>query len=295
MSKKEFFEKKFNIPRVFIYGALGVLFVLGTGLFWRVLSLRNETVQVIFLDVGQGDAILVQKGEKQILLDGGKDGKLILEKLGSHMPFWDRTIEAVIATHPDQDHIAGLLDVLDSYRVQAVLSSAAKSDSRTFASFEKALSAEQAKLLKQQDEARFVLAEDVFLETFGPVATQGADSNAQSVAARLVVRDTKFLLLGDLPAKEEDSLAQNVQIKADVLKVSHHGSKYSTSASFLETVGARDAVISVGARNSYGHPDADVLSRLKEQGMRILRTDEKGDVLYECTALPKECSVKTQK
>lgn len=295
MSKRDYFEKDDLVLRKLSWLLAFTFLLFGAALWGRLIFLRSSVLEVVFLDVGQGDAILIQKGGTQILLDGGRDGKVLLEKLGAYIPFWDRTIEAMIATHPDQDHIAGLIDVFESYEVEAVLASEAKSDSRTFEAFTKALEAEKSKVLGNEQAPRFVLGSGCFLEVFPSSQEGDGDSNSQSVAVRLVAGQEIFLMLGDLPAKQEDSLVKREDVKADVLKVSHHGSKYSTSELFLEQIRARDAVISVGARNSYGHPDAEILSRLKKRGMRVLRTDERGDVIYKCAPFGKGCSVKTQK
>ncbi len=256
----------------------------------------SKELKIVFIDVGQGDSILISQGNKQILIDGGKDGKLLLEKLGRHIPFWDRKIEAVIETHPDADHIGGLIEIFRTYEISAVMKTNARSESQTFKALEEAVSVEGSQIVEAQVGQKIILSEDAQMEIIFPfekINESSKDTNAGSVVARLVYGENSFLLTGDLPGEQEkEILARGINITSDVLKVSHHGSKYSSSEDFLKEVGPRDAIVSVGKSNSYGHPNQEALQRIAKQGTKIFRTDELGDIVYECQEPNVECQKK---
>lgn len=271
-----------------IYGS--ILFLLALSLILGSIisySQKRQDLQVVFLDVGQGDSILISQGSYQVLVDGGRDGKLLLNKLGKYIPFWDRKIEAVVETHPDQDHIAGLIDVLKSYDVSMIVKTDYPSDSQTF----KALGEESSKEKAQDIEARMgteiKFPEGAVLKIIYPFSEVGNmgknQSNESSVIAKLEYGENRFLLTGDLPKEEEKKIIDSgADIGSVVIKISHHGSKYSNSSEFLEKVNPKEAVISVGKDNAYGHPNQEVINLLAEKNILILRTDERGDIVYEC-------------
>jgi competence protein ComEC len=265
----------------------GILSITLIFFFWQ--DKKQDTFEVVFLNVGQGDAILIQDGEKQVLIDGGRDGLELLSRLGRYVPFWDRTIEVVIATHPDSDHIGGLPSLLRNYQVESVMTNGQTSDTETSRLFE-ALASEKAKTrLTVADGAEIIFADGITLRFLYPLLPIPSDSpietNEGSLVARLDYLDTSFLFTGDL-AKEEYAI-QNIQ-PVDVLKVAHHGSRYSTSDTFLDLLKPKEAVVSVG-ENSYGHPHPDVLMNLKERGIRTYRTDEEGDIFYHCSKETRQC------
>jgi beta-lactamase superfamily II metal-dependent hydrolase len=262
---------------------------------------RKNNLEVVFLNVGQGDAILISEGSNQILIDGGRDGKLLLEKLGKHVPFWDRDIEIIVATHPDQDHIGGLIDVLKSYRVYSVLKTNAQSDSETYKKLEEKIIAENAQKVEAKKNVTVKLSDGTTAEVLFPLNSlpEAVDevSNDNSAVIKLTYGENKFIFTGDLPSTQEeylirDSLASGNSLNSQVLKVSHHGSKYATSDEFLEAVKPAEAVISVG-KNSYGHPNQEVLNRLLQHGIKIIRTDEMGDVVYKCAGLENKCKLQS--
>jgi competence protein ComEC len=250
-------------------------------------SRQSQKLRVIFFNVGQGDAILVSQGQNQMLIDGGKDGKIILEKLGKYVPFWDRTIEMVVATHPDADHIGGLVDVARSYNLGTVMETKSASDSQTYKAWEDQLASKKIQKIEAVKNVTIKFpngAEADVLYPFSSVGeNSGADSNSNSVVIKLNSEGEKFLFTGDLPAEKEMELVNNeIDIDADILKVSHHGSKYATSEEFLKAVSPQEAVISVGKNNSYGHPAPEITQKLLKRGVKIYRTDEMGDIEYSC-------------
>lgn len=267
---------------------------LGTvtlSLWLGLLRFNDGLVRVVFLSVGQGDAILIQSGRQQILIDGGRDGRTLLGALGQELPFYDRTIEVVIATHPDADHIGGLSTLLDRYRVGQLIETGALASNDTV----------DAKLLLRAIErtrtphtllGRFgtsiELAQGGLLTILFPTTLPlplDTETNNGSIVARFDFGETSFLLTGDLP--HEETVLPDIE-PVDVLKAAHHGSRYSTSDAWLDLVRPREAILSVG-KNSYGHPAPEVMERLKGRGIATYRTDELGSIGYRCFIEEKQC------
>jgi len=286
--------------RKLIYPILILLLILAAIIFSIVFFVRKDYLNIYFLNVGQGDSILVSQGSNQLLIDGGKDGKLLLQKLGKYIPFWDRKIEIVVSTHPDQDHIGGLIDVFRAYNIGTVIKTNAKSDSQVFKKLEEEIAAENAQAVEAKKDvsikfANGAIADILFPKNSIPEAIDDA-SNDNSVVIKLTYGENSFLLTGDLPDAQEtnlirDALAKN-SLNSQILKVSHHGSKYASSDEFLAAVKPADAIISVG-KNSYGHPNQETLDRLIKKGIKIFRTDEIGDIIYQCQNLNDKCQMQS--
>lgn len=264
--------------------------ILGIGLIlvlWQ--EKKQDTFEVVFLDVGQGDAILIQDGETQVLIDGGREGLQLLARLGRHVPFWDRKIEVVVATHPDSDHIGGLPTLFRNYQVETLLTNGQKGDTEVSKIFEELAQAKVAHRQEIAEGGEIILPSTATLRFLYPLTPLPADSpietNEGSLVARLDFFETSFLFTGDLPNEE---LALSHIEPVDVLKVAHHGSRFSSSAAFLDAVRPSEAVVSVG-QNTYGHPHPTVMSRLEERGVRVWRTDEAGDIVYECDKEAQKC------
>ena len=223
-------------------------------------------LEVVFFDVGQGDAIFIETPFKhQILIDGGPDRERIIEKLAEEMPFWDRTIDLIVLTHLEEDHVTGLLQVLKEYEVKNVLWNGLGEN-------------EEWKGLLEQEGAAILQGyrlsvSDISFEVLNPLLGESENTNDSSVVLKMMYESNSFLFTGDISSKREDEVAADV----DVLKVAHHGSKYSTSAEFLEKTTPKVAVIQVG-KNSYGHPAEEVLTRMNNSGIKILRNDIDGSV-----------------
>lgn len=246
------------------------------------------------MDVGQGDAILIEQGSTQILIDGGPSGQKIMEKLGGHVPFWDRNIEILIATHPDQDHLSGLIDVMGKYKVSEIIDNGTASDSQVYKKFKETIQNRNITEIDGRAGRRIKLQDGAELEIFNLEDAQGGDvsrdTNSGSLIARLSYGKDNFLFTGDLPSEKEPALIRHFAlVDSRILKVAHHGSKYSTSVEFLEAVNPEVAVISVGKNNRYGHPAQEVLDRLNERKIKILRTDEIGDIEYYCQNTEEKC------
>lgn len=245
---------------------------------------RDVTIDV--LDIGQGDAILVQDGFSQMLIDGGPDGT-VLGQLGDAMPFFDRTIEVIALTHPHADHYAGMITVMARYRVKTILLASRHGEGREYALFDAALAAEGAAVFEVGAGDEFSLGERVRLLVLWPPARGVArtkaladdDRNASSVVLRMTAPGGTALLTGDAtPEVERALIASGADVQADFLKVAHHGSRYSSIQSFVERVRPRYAAISVGEGNSYGHPAWMIIRRLESLGTQVFRTDREGRV-----------------
>lgn len=248
-----------------------------------MLSIREfAPLRIIFLDIGQGDAILITEGDTQVLIDGGAEGRQLLGQLGRFIPFWDHRIEAVIATHPDADHIGGLASVIRRYRVEYFFSNGAESESSALVDLRRSL--EQSSETEQAvlgTGSRFIFPGGAELSVLFPVSGSAAaidETNEASIVARLEYGRSSFLFTGDLP--HEETVLPDIE-PTQVLKVAHHGSKYSTSDAWLDRVKPESAVISVG-KNRYGHPSDEVLHRLRAAGAEVFRTDEIGNIVYSC-------------
>lgn len=272
---------KNKIHYIFITAAL-VLFLY---FFFQIYVDTAERLQVVFLDVGQGDSILIQKGTHQILIDGGPSGKTELSKLGEYLPYFDREIEVIILTHPDRDHLAGLVEVARNYKIGKVLSTGAEKDSAAFEEWKELLDYNRIETLEviRGDEVNFGDSRLKIIFPENPVGSGSGDANNESVVARFDFGESSFLFTGDIESPAEQRiLASGENIDVDFLKIAHHGSRFSSSDAFLDAASPEEAIISVGAKNSYGHPTDAVLNALETRGVNILRTDKNGDIEYIC-------------
>ncbi len=258
------------------------------GMFW--LTLPKTKPVVIVCDVGQGDAILVTYKNIQILFDVGPDNKKVLNCLENHLPFWDKTIEAVILSHGDSDHIGGLNDLMKVYKVKNFFSNGYLDKDIEQKIYSRKLS--------QNDIVSLSLFNfEVVWPEEKPI--EEVDDNENSVAGILRVKEGtrlfggqvwSMLLTGDMEKEAEQKLVWRDVLRqgygtlgygVDVLKVSHHGSESATSEELLQVIKPKTAVISVGKNNKFGHPREEVLERLKKSGAEILRTDVNGEITVE--------------
>jgi len=256
-------------------------------LIWvAVASLPDGKLHVVFFDVGEGDAIFIETPRgQQILIDGGPSPTTLISALGHRMPFWDRSIDLVILTHADDDHIAGLIPVLERYRVGQVLDSGYEHDNPTYERWLELISEKEIPSHLARAGMRIGTGDGVELMVLHPgpelMKYTEADANNNSVVARLGIGQVSFLLPGDIEEVAEAMLlASGQELASTVLKVPHHGGNISSSAAFLKAVNPELVAISVGADNRFGHPSPQVVERLEELvgGERILRTDERGTI-----------------
>ena len=243
-------------------------------------------MKVIFLDVGQGDAIFIQSPTgNQILVDSGNRVN-ILAKLGEVMPFFDRSLDAVLATHPDSDHIGGFPDVLKFYKVGEYFQNGAIYDTATAKEVINNIGVRKIENITLCRGMVVDIGGGAYMEILWPLICnsdkKSSDTNTDSIVAKLVYGGNSILLTGDAPQKTEKALISidPLSLKSDILKVGHHGSKNSSSEDFLRAVSSTDAVISVGLKNSYGHPSIEVVDQLKSIGEKISETSLLGNVLF---------------
>ncbi len=268
--------KRSQIKFEFIFIGLVCFFTIGLFVF-KTLPTHGE-FRVWFFDVGQGDATLLisPKGER-LLIDGGPD-QSVLSKLGTILPPWDRRIDAVLLTHPDADHMLGLISVLEFYDVQQVYVSGEEAQNAFFKAWSKRLQEEQATVIKLKQGEEFKFG-GLDVHVLWPRADREDFSrNNQSIVLDVHYGDTSILLTGDLEEEGETELLAIVK-PIDVLKAGHHGSLSSSSYAFVQKTKSDFSIISAGLDNRYGHPHPTVLERLKDVGSRIFRTDLDGDIL----------------
>ncbi len=242
-----------------------------------------ELLCVVFLDVGQGDAIFIESPAGiQLLIDTGRD-QSVLRGLGDVMDFGDREIDHLLLTHPDADHVGGAVDILERFLVSQVIRTENESDTALWEATERQIEAEGAKVTMARRGQVFDLGGGVKLEILFPdIDPTEMESNTASIVARLIYGDTAFMLTGDSPKAIEEYLVlvEGEHLKSDVLKAGHHGSRTSTAELFLAEVDPKYAVISAGADNSYGHPHVEVTDALFNYGVETYSTADSGNVVF---------------
>ena len=274
--------------------ALTIILAIIAVIWFLVLSDKNNrTLEIISFDIGQGDAILIKTPENQtMLIDGGPNNK-VLQKLGQYLPALTKRIDIVLLTHPHADHVTGLVEVLKRYDIGTVILSGADLKTDVYSEFLKTIKeknipvviAEAGEAIHFSDNLEFdILSPEraknlVFNKKSEGFSSGGNDVNDTSVVGKLMFKNFSILLTGDATSKIENRLLiYGENLKSDILKVGHHGSKYSSSLLFLKFVSPKAAMIEVGAKNRYGHPSPAALSRLQIVNASIFRTDLNGDI-----------------
>lgn len=271
---------KKNIKLYLLFGLL----ILNIFIWSVIFGEESEILRVAFLDVGQGDAVFIQAPNgNQVLIDSGVNKK-VLRELGKVMPFYDRSIDMLIATHPDKDHIGGFPDILKRYKVDFLLHSGRESESAIYGEVVQLTGLAGVRTVEARRGMVVVLDDDVHLNILFPDReVPELESNTASVIAQLVYGETEFMLTGDSPKAIENYLVMldGESLESDVLKVGHHGSKTSSANAFIGFVQPKYSVISAGKDNKYGHPHEEVLETLGQFGSAILSTQDKGLIVFE--------------
>lgn len=266
---------QFRNKRIVI--VVGVLCIVNIVIAYGIWSIRpRANPEIYFFDVGQGDSqMIVLPGDVRILIDGGAPGKL-LRPVSRVMPFFSRRIDIVMFTHPQMDHFGGLIDIVKRYDVGVILWTGKEASSPAFQDFRRIIDTKKIPMVVI-DEGDVVRYKDSAIFILGPdeKAFVNKEVNESSIVAMLSVNGTRALFTGDIGIKTEQEISSRYDIRADILKVAHHGSKHSSSAEFLSAVSPRFAFIGVG-KNSYGHPTREAMSRIESVGARIFRTDLNG-------------------
>lgn len=242
-------------------------------------SKPEGTLEVHYIDVGQGDATLIKCGSHAMLIDGGNNNKgttvqLYLKKQGVE------SLDYVIGTHPDADHIGGLDVIVYKYNCEKVIMPDYEKDTKTYQELVDVIHDKNMKITYPVVGEQYALGEAKFTIIAPNSNSYGGNANDYSVAILLEYGKNRFLFTGDAEeASEAEMLSNGIELSADVYKVAHHGSRSASTQEFLNAVHPKYAVISCGEGNSYGHPHAEVLNRLRSMGVEVFRTDEQGSII----------------
>lgn len=259
--------------------------LVGIALLASILDFgsKEKLLTVAFLDVGQGDAIFIETPNGvQVLIDGGPD-RSVLAGLSELMSWRDRKIDILIATHPDKDHIAGLLPVFDAYEVEHFITAGSLAETDVFSGLYEKVIAEDASVALVRRGSEVILEENIVMEVLWPEQVFDiTDRNINSLVLKLTYGDTSFLLTGDAGIEQEAYLVSEYgsSLKSDVLKLGHHGADTSSSEVFLQTVSPEVAVASFGVGNFYGHPSPEVMERAWNLGIEVFST-EQGSLVFQ--------------
>lgn len=304
-----------NKVKLIIFGcSVLASMIVGVVFYYVYIQDRANTFWIAFLNIGQGDSALIHfsDGDK-MLVDCGPD-RTVLSELGGQLPFWDRTIDTLLVTHPDRDHYGGCIDVLTHYNIKKIVTNGrSKPYDPEWVEFDRLVKAEKAEVVALTSPMVWNVNGDT-LEFLSPdpsfeLDVRADDSNNYSIVFQLIhkvvpqvvrsrphfalraSRDKSvetFLFTGDMEIPLEDALIQKYcvehilcpTLQADILKVGHHGSPGSTSEKFVSVVAPKQAIISVG-KNKYGHPSQRVIKHLERIGVEVLRTDELGAIVIQ--------------
>ena len=239
---------------------------------------KNSNLKVIFFDVGQGDSIFIETSQgHQILVDGGPDNT-VLNNLEKFMSPFDKNLDMIILTHADKDHLAGLISVLKIYEVDTFVWNGVSSNSELFKELQELLTNKKVITVDAYDK---ILAGDIEFEIYNPteITDNQKNLNDTSIAFKLTHGNSKFLLAGDISSNIENDLIERFDLESSILKVGHHGSNSSTEENFVMAVSPSCAIISVG-KNNYGHPAERVLNLIKDNKIKLFRTDINGDIVF---------------
>ncbi|KKR10120.1 MAG: putative membrane spanning protein [Parcubacteria group bacterium GW2011_GWA2_39_18] len=279
-------NKKLNKKLILMtFAVLGFVLVLVWILNFTLYKSFDKNLEVYFFNVGQGDSELIFQGGHTILIDGGPNASVISE-LSKALPVLNRKIDVIILTHPHADHVSGLVDVLQRYEVGAVVGSGVVYSTPEYNAFLEEIKnqkipfilARAGEKIKIGDLGQLTILHPLDLNFLGKGPTNTHDS---MVVARFDFGEESFLFMGDADGDLENELvSKGVDVRADVLKVGHHGSKNSSSLVFLKKVSPQISVIEVGKNNIYRHPADIALRNLAVVGSKIFRTDLNGTIKF---------------
>lgn len=269
--------------RLAVLGTLALTALASFLLPYFEQSAQAEFLTVTFLDIGQGDATLIETPDGvQMLIDGGPDGT-VLRRLATELPWFDTSIDSILGTHPDKDHIGGLVDVLKRFSVGEIITTENTGETMVARAYQKELLHEGVPVVMARAGQVYQLGASTTLTIFSPASDPVMlESNTASIVAKLTYGEIDFMLTGDAPMSIEDYLVKTygTALSSEVLKLGHHGSKTASSEIFLDTVAPRYAVVSAGKDNSYGHPHQVVVDAVQKRGIEMVSTAELGSITF---------------
>ncbi len=271
--------------RLFVISVFILLLII-TGLFLR--STQHELL-ITFLDVGQGDAVLLTAPNgNRLLYDAGPPTGAVVSALGKELGYFDHDIAIMVASHPDADHIGGFADLFARYTPKLYLDAHTYSSSEDFEVLEKDLKQRGVERRTLPVGSKIDLGSGVFIDVLAPERSNvDASINGRSLVLHVHYGAMSLLLTGDLEQDGESSLIERLgnRLHATILKAGHHGSKTSTSERFLDAVDPQLVIISAGAHNIYGHPHQSTLARLQSRNIEILQTAMMGNIHFSCSPI----------
>lgn len=271
-------QKKIKIIIIFLGIFLGSIYIFYNYYHYQ----KNNDLEVSFIDVGQGDAIFIKTPEKhQVIIDFGSNQGI--NDLNKKIPWWNKKIDLAIITHPHDDHIIGLIQIIKNYKVRNIMYTGIIFDSPAYLELLKEIEKKNIPLLIPQKNQSIKLGKDCNLDILFPwesfLNKEIDNLNNSSIISQLSCQNSKFLFMGDAEIEvENEILKKEINIKSDVLKIGHHGSITSSQQEFLEKVAPQIAIIMVGKNNKFNHPSLRVLKRLEKLKIKTFRTDLDGTI-----------------
>ncbi|WP_461207657.1 ComEC/Rec2 family competence protein [Clostridium sp. DL1XJH146] len=279
-------NKKINsLISAIVIIAVGFLYVFG------FIDLGSNSDKIIidtdgklivhYIDVGQGDSMLLQADGMNMLIDAGS--KSAKDELLNYLDNLDiKKLDYIIATHPHEDHIGNMSYVIDKYDIGTIYAPKKTTTTDTYKAMIKAISNADKKITVAKAGKEFIFGNDVHCQIVAPNSTSYDDTNNYSVVMKVTFGKTSFLFTGDAEKESEDQILENnFYINSDVLKLGHHGSTTSTTDEFLMKVDPKIAIITVGEDNDYGHPHKEIIDKLEKENIQIFRTDKDGTIVLE--------------
>ena len=283
-------NQKFNkATRIFLASILGVFFIVFfIGCSFGTKQSENQgngsvgdKLKIHFIDVGQADSILIQQGNNAMLIDAGnnEDSETVKNYIANQ---GIKKLDYVVGTHPHEDHIGGLDYVINNFQIGKIYIPKVTSNTKTFEDVVTSIKNKGMQVTETVPGDSFKLGE-ADCKVLAPNSASYEDLNNYSIVIKVTYKNNSFMFTGDAEAiSESEMLKKGFDVKADVLKIGHHGSSSSTSNEFLKKVNPKYAVISVGKHNDYGHPHKETMKKLKDSGITVYRTDESGTII--CTS-----------
>lgn len=263
---------------------LGFMVCLSLLVWYAVMSEDHKGIMTVsFLDIGQGNATLIESPTGiQVIIDGGPN-KTLLREVSSVVPWYDRSIDMLIASHPDKDHYEGFISLLDKYKVDVFMEPGVKETSAEYNSLKQKISQKNIPTILARRGEVVDIGGGAYIEILFPDRDVSKfETNTASIVTKVVYGETSLIIQGDSPQSIEHYLVglDKDILDSDMIEVGHHGSKTSSGEEYIKDVSPDYAIISVGKDNSYGHPNKETLDVLNSQKIKILRTDELGRIVF---------------